>query len=169
MGQYAVNKRFWVTITKRTILSLLVAFALGLLFDRFVFEEYQRSGWAAGLVAIGLYVAAGLAIGLVNFVSGILLAAVWGAKEMRDAVLHDLRAAKLPPPDEYHAKRFDYLDWIASDEEYPADVRVRAAALYAAYTVAYQRAGFFNAVALAQAADDAVLRYAQEAPEMQKG
>ena len=165
MGDYQMGKRFWATQIKRTALSLIAAFALGVLFDYLAYEEFERSGLVAGLVAVALYLLAGLGIGVVNLISGLIYVWLWGGKDMKEAILHDLRSAKLPPPDEYHAKRFDYVAEVADDDEYPPETRVKAAGLYAAYHLASQRAGFFNGVALAQAADEAVLRYAQEAPQ----
>jgi hypothetical protein len=165
MSEQRMAQRFWAVQIKRSLLALTVAFAAGLLFDRFFYESSERSGWLAGVVAVGLYLVAGLALGLINLATGLIYNSVWRGSDMKEAVLDDLRAAKLPPPDEWHPKRIDYLDNIADDERYPCDVRIRAAAVLASYRIVSHRSGFFNGLAFTQAADDAVLRYAQEAPK----
>lgn len=62
------------------------------------------------------------------------------------------------------AKRFEYLAELADDETIAANVRVKAAAMHASYQVAMQRSGLLGGLALAQALDDATLRYSAEAP-----
>lgn len=138
-------QRFWAVEIKRSLLALAVAFAAGLLFDRYFYESFERSGWIAGVVAVGLYLVAGLALGLVNLATGLIYNSVWRGSDMKEAVLDDLRAAKLPPPDEWHPKRIDYLGSIADDESYPCEVRIRAAIVLASYKIVSHRSGFFKA------------------------
>lgn len=159
------GKRFWSIILKRNALTFGILFVLGVLIDLYFFDPYERShGWA-GLVAIVIYVIAIAGIGLINILSGVAYAWLFQDKDLEDLVLNDIRNANLPGPDEYQQKRFDYLVELADDEDLPADVRIRAAALHASYQVAIQRAGMFNGLALARALDSAALRFSQETPK----
>lgn len=167
MNESQMGKRFWIVQIKRLILGLASAFAIGLLFDQFFNDDYLRSGIWAGVAGVGLYLLASVGLSVVNLVSGLVYNLLWRGNDMQEAVLQDLRNANLPAPEEWHAKRMDYLEHLIADPAYPAEIRIKAASIYAAYSVAYQRAGFFGGVALAQAANDAVLRYAQEAPRFQ--
>lgn len=164
MESSQAGRRFWSIILKRNAVALAVVFILGILFDLYFYEPYDRSGFWAGIVAIAIYLAASFCLGLVNLLSGLGYNWLFQEKDLEETILDDLRKSKLPGPDDWQQKRFDYLAELADDDDLPADVRVKASALYAAYQVAIQRAGMFNGLALGKALDAATLRYAQEAP-----
>lgn len=166
MRESQAGRRFWASHLKRAAIALFCVAALGVGIDRWMNSESDQTPvLTAAAISIAFYLALSLAMGLVNFVSGLLYLWAFGGKDIEDGALNDLRNARLPSPAKHQAKRFDYLVELADDAEVPADVRVRAAGLYAAYQVAIQRAGMFGGLAIAKGLDDATLRYAREAPE----
>lgn len=166
--QNQAGKRFWIIHLKRMAISLLVVAVAGLLWDRWMTSDSYGDSNApveVALISIAVYLAVVVATGLVHVISGALYLWWFGGKDMQAEVLEDLRRSRLPGPTDWQPKRFDYLEMLAGDSDADPDDRVKAGALYAAYQVAYQRAGFFAGVALAQAWDNAALRYAEEAPQ----
>lgn len=157
-------KRFWAVWIKRLLLSLAVIFIAGVVFDRIVNSAMDRSPFTAGLVALGLYLAFLLVVGILDLISGALYLWLFGGKDLTAGILDELRAAKMPAPRGYDPKNYDYLAILADDESAePAD-RVKAAVMVGAYS-ALMRHGIFRALAIRQALDEAVLRYSQEAPQ----
>ncbi len=55
-----MQKRFWAILIKKTLLTFVVLFVLGCLFDRFTNEPEYRSPFLAGAVVIACYIAVGL-------------------------------------------------------------------------------------------------------------
>lgn len=159
------GKIYWAVMIKRLVIGLVLVFAAGIAWELAFLEPYQRNGLTAGVVAIAIYLAASIGVGIVNGITGIAYFLTFGGDDMKESVLADLRKSRLPGPRSYQAKRFDYLAELADDEDEDPTVRVRAGAIYASYQVALQRAGFWGGIALAKALDEAALRYSAEAPQ----
>lgn len=157
-------KRFWAVWIKRTLISLAVIFVAGLVFDHFTNDPYYRSPLLAGSVAVGIYLAFSLMVGLLNLISGALYLWLFGGKDMIAGVLDELRQARLPAPRPHDPKNYDYLEMLADDETAEPKDRVKAAVMIGAYS-ALMRNGIFRALAIRNALDEAILRYSQEAPQ----
>lgn len=158
-----MSKRIWLIWVKQGLLGLAVAFCVGVLFDRAFTPAYDRNALAAGAIAIALYVVAGLALGLVSFVTGLLYMKFFAVNDLSGAVLDEFRTLKIPPPRSYHSKTFDYLAALADDGREDADDRVKAAMVYGNYKAA-MGTGIIRTLTMRKAVDNAILRYSQEAP-----
>ncbi|WP_374420936.1 hypothetical protein [Novosphingobium arvoryzae] len=164
MDKSGAGKRFWAVYLKRTSFTLFFVFFAALIWERAFLEPYERNGVEAGFWAIALYIAASVVFGIMNALSGLAYLWIFGGNDLKDLVLSDLRNSRLPGPQPYQAKRFDYLAELADDEDVDPKIRVKAAALHSSYQVSIQQAGIFGGLALAKALDEATLRYSAEAP-----
>ncbi|MEA3044159.1 MAG: hypothetical protein QOH47_1997 [Sphingomonadales bacterium] len=159
-----MQKRFWAIIIKQTILSLVIVFLAGVIFDRIFAEPYYRNPGGAGLVALGLYLAALAILGMLNLITGAIYLWLFAGRDLADAALDELRNLKLPAPRSYDPKTYDYLAILADDEGADPNDRVKAAVMVGAYSV-HMSKGIFRGLAIRKAMDEAVLRYSQEAPQ----
>lgn len=163
--EIGVGRLFWIMMAKRTACNIAVAFAFGVAFHWLTKSDYDSTtNIQAGLMGILIYVIASTGLGMLNFVCGIILLFIDRGRSFRTLVLDILRAEKLPAPREYQSKTFSYLIEIADDESENPNVRVKCACNYTALKAVIDRSGFWATVAMMQAADDAVLRYAEESP-----
>lgn len=165
MGSANAGRRVWAALLKRFALDLTVVFIIGIVWEQAFEEPYNRNGLMAGVWAILIYLVVSISLLIINSLSSLAYLAWFGGSDMEEGALTDLRNSNLPGPRRHHAKRFDYLIEIADDSSEDVNVRIRAAALHAAYQVAIQRSGFFGGMALAKALDEATLRFSAEAPE----
>jgi hypothetical protein len=148
---------------RQTLLSATVVILAGVLFDFVTNEQGSRSPILAGGVALALYIAASLVMGLLNLISGALYLWLFADKDLSESMLDDLRRAKIRGPRAYEPKTHEYLSSLADDPEAPVAERVKAASMYGAY-LATTSHGIFRSLAITRAYDNAVLRYSQEAP-----
>ena len=160
-----VGKRYWAVLIKQSLLVFAIIFVTGVIFDHLTNDASSRNPIAAGLIAIAAYLAVTTIIGLLHAISQALYLWLFSGNDMVGSMLDDLRSSRLPPPNASQPKNFDYIEQLANDEEASANDRVRAAVLYGGYNAAMMR-GLFRALALRKALDEAVLRYAQEAPKV---
>jgi hypothetical protein len=160
-----MGKRYWAVLIKQFLLSAVVVFGAGALYDYLMTDEFSRSPFTAGLVALAIYVVASVILMLLHAISGALYLWLFAGSDMVDGMVEEMHAAKLPPPRRGDLKNFDYLLEFANDEDAPATDRVRAASFYSTYNALMMR-GIFRALAVRRALDKAILRYSQEAPEL---
>lgn len=159
-----MSKRIWAMTIKRTLLSVGVAFVAGMIFERLFGNAYGESeAFQAGFIAVAVYAAAGIGLALINLASGALYLWWFADKEMTETILEEFRALKMPPPGQYASKSFAYLAELADDKYADPDDRVKAAFMHGTYK-AIMAKGLFRSLAVGKALDNAILRYAQEAP-----
>jgi len=158
-----MGKRFWLMWVKQCLLGLTVAFCAGVLYDRVFTPDYDRNALSAGLIATALYVVAGLVLAGISFVTSLLYLKLFAISDLSGGILDEFRALKMPPPRSHHSKNFDYLAALADDGREDPDDRVKAALIFGGYK-ATMGTGIVRTLTLRKAIDDAILRYAQEAP-----
>jgi hypothetical protein len=159
-----MGKRYWAVLIKQFLLSAAFVFGAGALYDYLASDEFSRSPFTAGLVTLGVYLVASFILTFVNAITGALYLWLFAGSDMVDGMVAEMHAAKLPPPRRFDPKNFGYLLDFANDEGAPATDRVRAASFYSSYSVLMSRS-IFKALSLRRALDNAVLRYAKEAPD----
>lgn len=159
-----MGQRFWAIAIKRTALALVIVALAGVAFDYVTNGPQDRSPLTAALVALAIYLVANLLLALLNAISGALYLWLFADADLSGAMLDQLRAAKLPPPDRYQPRTHEYLAIMADDEQAEPNDRVKAAIVLTNFNAA-KRNSIFRGLALTKGMDNAVLRYAQEAPE----
>lgn len=161
------GKRYWASIIKRSLIAFSLIFLLGVTFDHLTNDSEYREPITAGFVALIIYLFAILVLSVVHFISNGLYLWWFRGSDMVQGILDELRQMRIPAPNEYEPKNFDYIQMLADDEEAEANDRVKAGVFLGAYNLAMSN-GIFSALVLRRALDDAVLRYAQEAPRKLK-
>lgn len=152
---------------KRAAANSAAAYLAAVAFTFATRNSYDTdSPWETGLWGIPIYWAVAIALAVVNGLGGILY--LWLAKgdDLEELVLTDLRNFKLPPSRRYETKNQMYLSNLVEDPDAACDNRIKAAMLSTQLSMIAKHAGFFGGIAWTVAADKAVLRYAQEAPEL---
>jgi hypothetical protein len=159
------GKRFWAIWVKRSLLSAFVIFLFGALIEFLMADASTgNDAFFGGLIALALYVAAVVLLGILNVISGAMYLWLFSKNDMVDSIIDDLRAVRLRPPGSHDPKTFDYLRELSQDEEAPVAERVKAAMLYGSYN-AVMGVGLFRSLMMHKAIDSAILRYSQEAPQ----
>jgi hypothetical protein len=158
------GKRYWAIAIKQLLISLIVVFLIGALYDYSTNDSDYRSPLMAGLVGIAIYIFLSVCLSILNAMSGAFYLWIFAGNDMVSSILDDLRASRIPPPRPDQPKNFDYLEMLANDESESANDRVRAAVLLGGYNAAMVR-GLFRSLAMRKALDEGVLRYSQEAPQ----
>lgn len=159
-----MQKRFWAILIKKTLLTFVVLFVLGFLFDRFTNEPEYRSPFLAGAVVIACYIVISVSWQIFHALVDWLYLSLFAGDDLSSTVLDDLRRMKIPPPSIYESKNHRYLAELADSPFADANDRVAAAVLHGGYKSEMAR-GLFRSLMLQKAIDDAVLRYSQEAPQ----
>ncbi len=149
---------------KRWACEWAAAAGIGIGLDRWFNPDAPTPMLHAAAISVALLVAAQIALGVIAGLGGLLYLGIAKGADMEMIALTDLRSAAIPPPGPYQSKRWDYLLDLADDESADTRHRIRAAALTSTYAVIFHRAGFFGRIAWTEAADKAVVRYAEEAP-----
>lgn len=160
-----MGSRNWAIIIKRMIAGFVVAYALSVAFSWATKSEYSDDNpLAVGLIGVVIYLAVSFAMSIIHGLSGLLYLWLDKGRDLQELVLSDLRSARLPAPREHHMKTTSYLAELAADQDEDAEDRVKAAALAATIATVIKSSGLFAGLAWQRAADEAVLRYSQEAP-----
>ncbi len=159
-----MDKRVWAVYIKQGLIGLAVIFGAGVAWDRYFNAPYARIGPWAGLIAVAVFYGAAFAITIINAVASGIYLWMFSGKDYQNLILGDLRNVDLPPPDEYAPKNFEYLAYVAEDRDANPEDRVKAATLLGVYKTLMGQ-GIFKGLALHQGFDEAMLRYAAEAPK----
>jgi len=163
-----MKNRIWLIYIKRLLASSIAAYLVSVAFIYLTGDVEFSEAIRDGIMGFALYFAASIAVSVVNGLGGILY--LWADKgsDFEDSVLADLRAKRVPPPDDYHPRTVQYLTEVAVDSGFTPTDRVNAAALAATFSTAQNYLGFFAGIVFASAADRAVLRYSREAPRKRR-
>lgn len=164
IGVGGTMKRYWAIWTRRTILTVVIVFGLGLITESLINPGPYSEPVQAGFIAVAIYLFAIVALSILHAIVGAIYLWWFADRDFTESVLDDLRASKLPAPEPYDSKTFDYLAELADDESQPVAVRVRSAVLFGQYKQA-MIGGLFKSLAIRRGIDSAVLRYASEGPQ----
>ena len=154
---------FFAESLKRSMICLAIIFAVGMLTE-YIFGQYDKDYFAAGLWALALYTTAKLCLWLVDAAGTYISIAVVGTKNLESMTLNELRANKAPYPRPWDAKTHDYLADLADDDDESAADRVKAMAMSIGYKTAINNAPFYVRRQITDAVNNAILRYSAEAP-----
>lgn len=155
----------WAILIKRMIAGFVVAYAVSVIFTWATKSEYSDDNpFMIGLIGVVIYLIVSFVMSVIHGLSGLLYIWLDKGRDLQELVLNDLRAARLPAPREHHMKTISYLAELAADQDESPEDRVKAAALSATVSTAINYSGLFAGLAWQRAADEAVLRYSQEAP-----
>ena len=161
------DRRYWAVIIKQTLLTFTIVFLVGVIFDQLTNEDGYRSPFLSGAGAVAAYLVLTSIVFVLHAIVQALYLWLFAGDDMVDSILDDLRTSRLPPPNSTQPKNFDYIEQLANDEDASPNDRVRAGVLFGGYNAAMTQ-GLFRALAVRKALDEAVLRYAQEAPKIRK-
>lgn len=156
--------KVFAPLIKRSILSLIAVFFAGVFFQAFFTNDREHAG-EAGLTALGFYLAASIILGIINFVCGGIYNLFFAEGDYKETYLADFRLRGMPFPRRFDSKTINYLDNIANDPTVGIDDRVKAAFFIGHHRAVVSTAGFWGGLTLERAANEAVLRYAAEAPD----
>ena len=160
-----MGSRNWAIIIKRMIAGLVVVYAIGVIFSWINESEYSDDNpFMVGFIGVAIYFVVSFIMSIINGLTGLLYLWLDKGRDLQDLVLSDLRAARLPAPREHHMKTISYLAELAADKDESPEDRVKAAALSATVATVIKVSGLFGGLAWQRAADEAVMRYSQEAP-----
>lgn len=160
-----MGSRNWAILIKRMAAAIVVAYTFSVIFSWSTAADNSGTNpFLIGLIGIAIYLFVSFVMVLINGLGGLLYLWLDKGRDLQELVLADLRAARLPPPRAHQMKTIFYLADIAADPDEAPEDRVKAAAISATISTIRNQSGLFGGLAWQRAADDAVLRYAQEAP-----
>ena len=160
-----MQRKVWTILIKRNLAALVVVYVVAalMLWPMSDSESGQRPLRDA-LWAVPLYLVFSLIFATVNALAGLVYLWFDGGRDLEEIFLGDLRALKLAAPLPSHPKTAEYLTLMVDDPDEDVQDRIRAAMLAASLRTTVSYSGLFGGLAWQRAADNAVLRYAQEAP-----
>lgn len=156
--------RYWAMMVKRFVAGLIVVYVISVVFSWATKSDYSDDNpLAVGLIGLLIYFIVSILMSIIRALGGVVYLWLDKGRDLQELVLGDLRAMHLPPPRMYHDKTIHYLSEIAADQTESPEDRVRAATLIATVKTVMNHSGLFGSLAWERAANDAVLRYSQEA------
>lgn len=163
-----MQNRIWLIYIKKLLASSIAAYVVSVAFIYMTQDVEIGEAVRDGMMGFVIYIAASISVSIIGTLGGILY--LWADKgsDFEELVLADLRAKRVPPPDDYHPRTAQYLTEVALDAGVKPIDRVNAAALGATIATAQNYLGFFAGIVFASAADRAVLRYSNEAPRKKR-
>lgn len=163
-----MQSRTWALYLKRFAAALFVVYLLSVALVYATSDgEYNRP-WRDGLFGVLIFFIASVLMEIVNGLASLLYLWFDKGRDFEELILADLRSSRLPPPTEYQPRTMQYLAELASDPAATPQDRVNAAAFAASVATAGRNIGLFAGMAWTEAADRAVLRYANEAPRKRR-
>lgn len=161
--------RYWYAVMKITACTAAVAYLSGVAFNYYSRSPYSEfHPWRDAWIGVVAYFVVAALLSIVNFFGGLLYLMTDKGSDLEEDFLAQLRLSRLPPPNEWQPSNADYLERMADDTEEKPENRVKAAVIFGMKTATQQHLGFIKGIAYAAAADRAVLRYAAEAPKVQR-